>query len=154
MGSGVREIERLFSERGARWGVRLPADSVINRQPGHIFEAGWHIGYVWGQEGGEEFLEYLAQHRMTSDVRERIWASGRVEDLPVPDEFFWEPKDASEAEIKLAEQAYFDRNRRLFEELHAKGLLPPEGENIPLTEINEYLRSGRMADTEPPPGAD
>lgn len=142
MDRGADEIERIFAERFVHWGIRLPVVAVSTRQGGHIFEAGWHIGYVWGREGDEEYLEYLSQHRMTDDLRERIYASGRTETLPVPAWAFDYPANASEDEIGRAKQLYFDRNRQLSEQLRSRGLLPPEGENIPLLDINEYLRSG------------
>ena len=142
MDRGADQIERIFAERFVHWNIRLPVEAVSTRQGGHIFEAGWHIGYVWGREGDEEYLEYLSQHRMTDDFRERIYASGRTETLPVPAWAFSYPPNASEDEIGRAKQLYFDRNRQLSEELRSRGLLPPEGENIPLLDINEYLRSG------------
>jgi hypothetical protein len=50
---------------------------------------GWHVGYVWGREGGEEYLEVLAQHRMTNDRHFRLFASGRHETLPVAVSVTW-----------------------------------------------------------------
>lgn len=60
-------IERFFSDYFEHWKILLPPESVKERTSGHIFEHGWHIGYLWGIEDGEEYLEFLAQHRMTDD---------------------------------------------------------------------------------------
>jgi hypothetical protein len=52
---------------------------------------------------------------------------------------------ASEEEIERLEEAFFVRNRELFQELPGKGLLPPQGHNLPAHEITERLISGRGA---------
>ena len=82
--SPVSAIETYFTDYFKHWNISLPPDSVRAREPAHIFEQGWHIGYLWGSEDGEEYLEVLAQHRMTDDRHFRVFASGRVEDLPAP----------------------------------------------------------------------
>jgi hypothetical protein len=83
-GSDPAAIVEAFNSTISHWEIRLPPNSVETRGPGHIFQAGWHIGWIWGAADGEDFLEYFAQHRMTNDRHYRIWTSGRVEALPAP----------------------------------------------------------------------
>jgi hypothetical protein len=70
----IQRVEAAFAARYADWGIRLPAGAAARREPGHIFQRGWHIGYVWGEEDDEEYFEYLAQHRMVNDFHHRLWA--------------------------------------------------------------------------------
>jgi len=139
---GVERIEAQFNARFARWDITLPREAVADRTGGHVFAHGWHIGLIWGEEKGEQYLELLAQHRMTSDNHLRIFASGRVEALPAVNEFFAHASGADEVEIERARHRYYAHNSRVSDELRAKGLLPLPGENLPAHEINEYLRSG------------
>jgi hypothetical protein len=81
MGSEMRAIEKYFNSYFSNWDIRLPREAISHRRSGHIFERGWHIGFIWGREAGEEYLEFLAQHRMTNDRRQRVYESGRVENL-------------------------------------------------------------------------
>jgi hypothetical protein len=129
--SDVSLIERHIAERFARWEIRLPQEAVARREPGHIFKRGWHIGFLWGEEEGEEYLEYLSQHRMTDDLHTRVYACGRVDDdLPAP------------SMLSGPEET-----RAIYAELRKAGLLPPLGMNQGALEINEFLRS----QGEPPP---
>jgi hypothetical protein len=98
-------IETYFAGYFQNWNISLPPDAVKARKPGHIFERGWHIGYVWGAEDGEEYLEVLAQHRMTDDRHFRVFASGRVEDLPGAATFYSYGPDATDEEKAQAEQS-------------------------------------------------
>jgi hypothetical protein len=118
-------IEKYFNEYFRHWKICLPHEAVAGRSPGHIFERGWHIGYVWGAEGGEEYLEVLAQHRMTDDRHFRVFESGRVEHLPAAATFYVYGADATEEEIAAARTEYVERNRRIYDDLHARGLLHP-----------------------------
>jgi len=97
---------------------------------------------VWGIEQDEEYLEVLAQHRMTDDEHFRIFASGRVVDLPAPAGSYVYGPNATEADRREAARASAERNQRIYAELRERGLLPPQGRNLPAHEINEYLRAG------------
>lgn len=144
--SSTAGIDKYFTEYFRHWNISLPPDSVTARSPGHIFEQGWHIGYLWGTEKGEDYLELLAQHRMTDDRHFRIFASGRVEDLPGPATFYSYGPKATDEEKAEAEREYVESNRRIHAQLRDLGLLPPHGDNLPAQEINEYLRSGGSVD--------
>jgi hypothetical protein len=138
----IAAIEAKFAERMDETGIRLPIGAAQSREPGHIFEKGWHIGYVWGEEDGEEYLELLVQGIAMDDAHVRWWASGREEDLPTPDEWIAIPPSASSGDIGQATDAASTENQAIYDELRERGLLPPEGGNLPLMEINEFLNSG------------
>ena len=137
----VDTIEEYIREHFRDWEIALPEHDVAARADGHIFARGWHIGYVWGNEAGEEYLEMLAQHRMTDDTHVRVFASGRVEDLPAPASFYVYGPNATEAEKQKAQRKHLADNQRIYADLRERGLLPPQGQNLPAHEINEYLRS-------------
>lgn len=137
-------IEGYFARHFANWEIRLPPEVVAERRAGHIFEHGWHIGYIWGCEDGDEYLEFLAQHRMTNDRHLRIYESGRVEHLEVAMPFVVLPKDASPAEHAELMAANAAEHGRISDDLRRRGLLPPVGENLPALDLNEALRSRRV----------
>jgi hypothetical protein len=130
-------IERHLADSFSAWEIRLPKDAVARRQGGHLFEAGWHIGWVFGEAEGEEYVEVLTEHRHPGMDRFRIYASGRTESLDVPTSLMLYPQD--ERERKRIEREFFERNRRLYAELRQRGLLPPGGENLASQEISEHL---------------
>jgi hypothetical protein len=137
----VPEIQRYFEDYFARWSITLPSDAVARRAPGHLFEKGWHIGFIWGANEQGEYLEFLAQHRMTNDRRQRVYASGEVNVMPVPVPMYVVPADATpEQEAEIASR-HAREYRRESEKLRELGLLPPAGENRIDLEINEILRS-------------
>ena len=78
----IAALEERFAERMGDTGIRLPAGAMQNREPGHIIEQGWQMGYLWDERDGEEFLELLVQNFAMDDVHVRWWASGREENLP------------------------------------------------------------------------
>jgi hypothetical protein len=135
-------IERYFRDYFRPWDITLPSRDIALRAAGHIFERGWHIYYVWGTDDGEEYLEVLAQHRMTNDRHFRVFASGRAEYLPAPAEFYSYGPEATEAKKDAAKREYFEHNRRVYSDLRERGLLPPLGRNLVSHELNEYLRAG------------
>jgi hypothetical protein len=143
-------IERFFNEDFSRWNIGLAPDVVRDRQAGHIYEQGWHIGFVWGEDDGDIYLEFLAQHRMTDDSRRRVFSSGRVEDLPAPYSMFLVSEDPKEN--REQERVFVAENARLYAELRETGLLPPAGENLLPHEIKELLTSGKDPDDSPDPG--
>jgi hypothetical protein len=127
------QIEEKFAERFAHWEIRLPPGAVGTRARGLIQKAGWTIRYIFGEQGGEHYLEYYATHRMTGDTRKRIYESGRIEDLPAIAEFYVsDPKIEGDEERAKAE--YLEYNRKIADELQRLGLYP-DGD------INAYLRT-------------
>lgn len=135
------EIERYFKDYFARWSITLPSNAVARRAPGHLFEKGWHIGFIWGADEQGEYLEFLAQHRMTNDRRQRVYATGEVKDMPVPVPMYVIPAHATpeqQAEIAKRHRTSYRRESQKLREL---GLLPPAGQNLIALEIAEVLRS-------------
>ena len=140
--SDVSKIARTFSDRFKRWDISLPPEALERREGGHIYERGWHIGYQWGERNGEEYLDVISQHRMTSDSVERIWASGCVEALEAVSTMLFVPPGATPEEERELKSQFYERNARIAADLRERGLLPPEGGNLPAHEINEHLAKG------------
>jgi hypothetical protein len=109
-------IKQRFDETFARWGVVLPEDDVRRRARGSIAAGGWTINYRFGVEGGVEYVEYFASHRMTNDTLNRIYEDGRGEVLGYCQEFF-------AADDPQAERDYTAHNRKFYEEVKGRGLL-------------------------------
>jgi hypothetical protein len=126
MEAKVANIQRVFEEYFANWHIALPEEAIAHRTPGHVFERGWHIRFIWGEENGEEYFELLAQHRMTNDRHLRVYASGHVERLPAAPDFYVIPEGASEAETEQLRRAHQEEVRGIYADLREKGLLPPD----------------------------
>ena len=144
----IARIEEKFAERMTDSGIRLPEGAAQGREGGHIFEKGWHIGYVWGDEDGEEYLELLVQHMAMDDAHVRWWASGREEQMPAPSEWIMIPPDVTAGEMQKLESGSAESNQQVYQELRERGLLPPEGDNLGLMEVNEFVNSGGMSDAD------
>jgi hypothetical protein len=93
---GAQAIRERFDAAFADYGgVRLPVGAVEYLVPGWIREAGWWIAFAWGTEGDSLFLDYEAEHRMTTPTHVRLWSDGRTEEFDAP-------ADAIGAEYNLA----------------------------------------------------
>ena len=114
----MNSIETAFAEYFGAWDIRLPPDALASKQPGKIFQAGWRINYVFG----EDHLDFFAEHRMTNPRHVRVYADGRCEPLEAPREWCVIPADADEAAERQAREEYYAHNRRVHAELKAKGL--------------------------------
>lgn len=145
-GDEARRIRARFEQAFERWSLRLPPTAVAKREGGHLYEAGWHIGFLWGEDEGGLFLEYLAQHRMTDDRHVRIYADGREEWLEAASGLIGLPAGCSAEERRRIEAEAAAKRRRIYRELREKGLLPPHGQNLPALGINEALQSGPAED--------
>ena len=130
---GAARIAGAFAETFSRWGIVLPREAVEGGEPWTIQRAGWTIRCIFGTDEDGAYLEYYATHRMTSDRRYRIYASGRIAELDAIWEMFaWDPKVPSDE--ARARKAYRDHNARVAEELKQLGLYP-------VGDINAYLRT-------------
>jgi hypothetical protein len=110
----LEAIKRIFDRRFSAWDITLPAEDLAALRRGSIRQNGWAINYQFGQAEGASYLEYFASHRMTNDSLNRIYADGREELVDYCQEFFL-------ADSEQAEQAYYQHNRRFYEEVKRRG---------------------------------
>lgn len=132
------DISKKFAEYFANWSIELPPGAEDAKDRGTIFKAGWTINYLFGQDS-ENYIEFYATHRMTSDRRHRIYELGRVESLDAIQEMYmYDSKvPGSEEESK---RRYLEHNQHVAQELRELRLYP-EGD------INVFLRTNDV----PPP---
>jgi hypothetical protein len=110
-------IKQTFDKQFAYWELVFPEESLKNRSPGSLLKGGWSIKYHFGNEDGEEFLEYLAMNRMTNDTLYRIYADGRKVIVDEAQEFY-------EVGNEQAKQAYYDNNKKFYDLVKERGLYP------------------------------
>lgn len=125
---GVVSSERLLAEMG-----------------GHAFGGGVHIGWAWGVDPSRgTYLDFLWEHRMAGITASRFWQDGAREGIPTPAEFriVWPDPE----EDARSEREYIERNRRAYDDLRERGLLPALGQNVGSQDINEYLRTRESDD--------
>ncbi len=115
----MNDIENTFAKMFGNWNIQLPPDAITLKQPGEIMQAGWLIRYVFGAD----YLDYYAQHRMTNPRHGRIHSDGRHEPLEAPHEMYVIPRDSDESGRQKAKEDFYANNRRIHEELRAKGLV-------------------------------
>jgi hypothetical protein len=123
MSESATEIEHLFNEAFAHWGIVLPEGSIAQRLRGEIRERGWWIEFLFGQDGRGEYLDYYASHRMTDDRHLRIYSDGGIERLP--SYACWRRGSADPEEDARLEAEYREANRTVGELLRAKGFRSP-----------------------------
>jgi hypothetical protein len=111
----MEKIKEAFEQRFERWQIELSLDDLENSRSGSIQQQGWLINYRFGREANRDFLEYFANHRMTNDTLNRIWDDGTLEIIGYCQEFYL-------ADNQEAEQAYFDHNRRFYQQVKERGL--------------------------------
>ncbi|RWO81008.1 hypothetical protein [Mesorhizobium sp.] len=75
-------IARLFAERFSQWSIKLPWPDLEQRRAGKIVFKSWWIQYRFGEDDRGEFLDYLAEHRMSGSEHVRIHADGERKTLP------------------------------------------------------------------------
>lgn len=133
----LEAIEEAFARRFNPFDLSLPAENVRERRKGSLpYGSGGRIYFVFGEEDGQEYLEYYAYHRMGED-HARIYEDGTKVDLPeLCSMFGFDPKIPGDKERKEAEMQ--KRYRETLEDLVAKGLF--DDEPIPGSlAINSYL---------------
>jgi len=108
----VSAIKAAFDTYFAHWGITLPERALETRASGVLRAAGWHIRYRFGQEGGRDYLDFYATHRMTNDRHVRIDSDGQVTHLEAMLDFFsYDPNVPGDKE--RAEREYTAHNRRV-----------------------------------------
>ena len=111
----------IFNERFSPWDIELPKEAVGSGKSGAISGQGWIIWFLFGSEGGREYLDYYASHRMTDDGHVRIYADGERESLPSLSTWFGHRRDATPEEIEQARTEFDARNQAIRKMLEAKG---------------------------------
>ena len=139
----MTEMEELFRDPFAPWGITIPSGHVRERRLGKIVEGEWAIWYLFGEDERGEYLDYYASHRMTDDRHVRIYESGEVARLPTINTFRLVSQDPEE-EARL-EAEYLDKNRRVARMLEEKGF-GAEGDEPGGVLINRYLMLGGEAE--------
>jgi hypothetical protein len=122
----------MFAKRFAHWGITLPAENLRLRSAGHIEKGGWLIQFCFGHDEKGDYLDYYASHRMTDDDHVRLYADGTKIELAALGGLQLTSTDPVEA--KRLEEEFFETNRKITEELVAKG--------FNLFTINMGLRGG------------
>jgi hypothetical protein len=114
----------------------VPPGVEAARARGTIHKRGWTIDYLFGEDGEGRYLEYYASHRMTTDSHERLYASGRIQDLDaIETMYFFDPEVPGSEEN--ARRRNEEQNRIVAEELDQVGLYP-------YGSINAYLATGKL----------
>ena len=125
----AEEIRIALADFVEEWGLAPPADVVAARESGHLFKDGWYLGWVFGQEEGREYFEWVTEHRMADMEHRRVFADGEELLLDTPRSGYVYPEGATDEYLARLEAGYLDWNRRVYAELRERGLLPPEGGN-------------------------
>lgn len=124
----------------------IGAPEVAAQDSGHHFHHGMHMGWSWGEDGRGLFLDFLSEHRMAGMSADRFCANGVSVPIETPASMHLVTGNPEEdADIK---RKFFERNTAAYEDLRARGLLPPEGHNLGSQDINEFLLKGGMAEEE------
>lgn len=132
----LEAIEQALAHRFEHFDLRLPDRNVRERRKGSISYGSGRIYFVFGEEGGREYLEYYAYHRM-GESHGRIWEDGQLESLPeLCSMFGYNPDIPGDFERKEAEMQR--RYRETLDDLVAKGLFDDEPVPGSLA-INSYL---------------
>ena len=134
--TALEAIEQAFAHRFKHFDLRLPDENVRERRKGSIPYGSGRIYFVFGEEGGREYLEFYAYHRMGED-HARIYDDGDYIDLPeLCSMFGYNPDIPGDKERKEAEMQH--RYRETLDDLIAKGLFDDEPVPGSLA-INSYL---------------
>ena len=108
----LKKVRSEFASYFKHWNIELPAEAVVRRERGQLFQSGWNVRWLFGRDEKGEYLDFYAAHRMTNDRHLRIHENGEATGLEaLPDSFVPVGK----------EKEYFARNRRIGRMLRAKG---------------------------------
>jgi len=141
-------VHKLFSGLTGSLAEVIDMERMATEDNGHSYsDYGWHIGWAWTtDESGDLCLDVLREHRMSGASVTRFRADAEPESLDAPSTMRLASEDPVE-DARLEEE-FTARQRRIVDDLRARGLLPPIGANIPLHDINELLATGRMPPSE------
>lgn len=123
--------------------------SMSTDENGHVFRAGWHIAWTWAPGGSS--VDFLTEHRMTDisahtfsvDGDGNYAATTTIETLS---SFYLSSDDPAEDARLSSENA--SNNRRIYEDLRRRELLPPIGNNLGSQDMNELLSTNALDEDE------
>jgi hypothetical protein len=116
------KIQYTFAQLFKQTKLRLPEENLRERRPGSIPWGSGRMLFVFGKDGGQEYLEYYAHHRIGGDSHGRIFADGRHVSLPVLCSMIcYNPEIPGDEEKKRCEME--EDYRKTWEDLERKGLL-------------------------------
>ena len=147
MDPDYRDMIEELKERHPEWGIDITPPPE-GPSAGAVRQAGGSglIRYVFGENERGRYLEYYSFHRIWGDSHRRIYGAGDVESLDTLETMRVVDPDPATDRKNVEEQN--ERNRRLLEELDAKGLLsggPVPGSFV----INSALVTGVLDEDEP-----
>lgn len=99
------------------------------------------IWYLFGSDERDEYLDYYASHRLTTDRHVRVYVNGNEEYLPTIQNMRMVSRDPDE-DARL-EAEYFASNQRVSRMLEEKGF-GMAGDEPTLTQVNRYLHTEKM----------
>jgi hypothetical protein len=113
-------IRKAFKEYFLPRCIELPATIP---QKGKIEEAGWSINYILMKDkGGNSYLDFSADHRMTNHRHHRIQSNGKIVELDSFDDFIsYNPKKKGDKE--RADREFYKHNAKVANILRKKGLI-------------------------------
>ena len=89
------QIAIAFADYVERWELAPPSEAIVARQNGHLFKAGWYLGWVFGEEDGREYFEWVTEHRMADMEHVRVFADGDLLLLDTPRSGYVYPEGAT-----------------------------------------------------------
>jgi hypothetical protein len=97
----------------------MPTQKVLRLVAGGPF--GWMLDARLDNEEGGWALEVLEDDRMRGPMHYRVWDDGRVEELETQQIGYVWPKDTAPEDQERIRAEYFAHNRRVSEQLQARG---------------------------------
>lgn len=111
-------IDETFRDRYKHWELEICDFKEISEGKFKLSDKGWNIRCIIG----DEYIQFYATHRMTSDTHYRIYTDGTIKKLDAAREAYsWNPEVDGDREIK--QQEYFEYNRKIGEMLKELGLM-------------------------------
>lgn len=121
--------QRALEETSSEY-RQVTAEEIVAQPNGHAFHRGMHIRWAWGEENDKWFLDFLAEHRMMGIFAVKFFSDETFERIESPRIFIQVTGDPDAD--KLAEDEFFEHNRRVYQDLRESRLLPPVGPKLRL----------------------
>lgn len=87
------KIREAFIDNFGHLHLKISDDELSNRRKGSMPYGSGRLFYIFGEEGGREYLEYYAYHQIGGDGHGKIYDHGGiVESSNVGDRFCLQPE--------------------------------------------------------------